>query len=736
MNELAAYDALVASKVKRFKAAGFEPLPITAPLFDWQKLVTQWAIRQGCCALFEECGLGKTLQQLEWARQVALRTNGPVMILCPLAVAEQTVSEGKKFGIPVTHCRQPEDVKPGVNITNYERIHLFDDVKFSGVVLDESSILKSFDGKMRRFLTERFSGTPYRLCCTATPAPNDFTELGQHAEFLGICSREQMLATYFINDTFDTGTWRLKGHSVEAFWRWVSSWAACVTKPSDLGFSDEGYDLPPVHTEIVTVAVDHRAEFDGSGALFRIANVSATNLHREMRRTMKERVEAAAKIVNATDEQFIVWTESNDESNELALAIPDAVEVTGSDKPEHKERKLHLFLTGEARVIVSKSSICGFGLNWQHCRNEIYVGMTHSFERFYQASKRIHRFGQKREVNRYIVQTDTEDGVMAAVMRKQEQHDTMRELMQFTREAIEGQSRITIMNTKIKTSKGKNWTLHHGDCVRVAKTLAADSIGFSVFSPPFADLFTYSADVHDMGNCAGMDEFMVQFGFLIDELHRITMPGRECCVHCCDLLATKWKDGDIEFKDFSSAIATAFRERGWLFHSRITIWKDPVTEMQRTKAHGLLYKTLRGDSSKSRVGAAEYLLVFRKRGENPKPITHTPEDLPLSQWQELASPVWMTVDQGNVLNGKHASEDRDERHICPLQLDVIRRALTLWSAPDDLVFSPFAGIGSEGYVSLQMGRQFVGAELKESYFKTACGNLAGANEQPSLFKAA
>jgi DNA modification methylase len=290
------------------------------------------------------------------------------------------------------------------------------------------------------------------------------------------------------------------------------------------------------------------------------------------------------------------------------------------------------------------------------------------------------------------------------------------------------------MNTEIKQRLGDNWTMYHGDCVRVAKTLADDSVGMAVFSPPFADLFTYSSDVQDMGNCKDMEGFMEQFGYLIDELMRITMPGRECAVHCCDLLATKWKDGDIEFKDFSGTIASAFRERGWLLHSRVCIWKDPVTEMQRTKAHGLLYKTLRTDSSKSRVGSADYLLVFRKPGVNPKPITHTVESLPLDRWQELASPVWMTVDQGRVLNGREASESKDERHICPLQLDVIERALTLWSAEDDVIFSPFAGIGSEGYCALKMGRRFVGAELKESYFKTACENLANATRQGVLFE--
>jgi len=731
------YDNYIASKAKAVRAVGFEaPTGINPLLFDWQKLLVRWAVKQGSCALFEECGLGKTLQQLEWARLVCEHTKQEVIIWCPLAVMPQTVREGEKFGIKVNPCRENSDVVPGaINIANYDRIDKFDCSRFAGVVLDESSILKSFNGVTRTKLSEAFGRTRFKLCCTATPAPNDFTELGQHAEFLGVCSSAQMLATYFVNDTFDTGTWRLKGHAVEPFWKWVSTWAACVSKPSDLGFDDDGFDLPPVVNHLVTVKVDHRADA-GSGDLFRDTTVSATQIHAENRRTINERVKAAAEIVNASTDQFIVWCEGNDESEALRLAIPDAVEVKGSDTNDEKEERLNAFSEGRARVIVTKPKIAGFGMNWQRCNQDIYVGMSYSFERFYQAGKRIHRFGQKRTCHRYIVATDLDNGILPAIARKQENHDTMRELMQFTRENINGQKKMVTLNEDISTIIGDGWTMNHGDCVRVAKTIESDSIGFSVFSPPFADLFTYSADVQDMGNCESLDQFMEQFGFLIDELHRITMPGRECAVHCCDLLATKWKDGDIEFKDFSSAIADAFRKRGWLFHSRVTIWKDPVTEMQRTKAHGLLYKTLRTDSSKSRVGAAEYLLVFRKRGINPKPITHTPDSLPLSRWQELASPVWMTINQGRVLNGRGASEAQDERHICPLQLDVIERALTLWSTEGDLVFSPFTGIGSEGVSAVKMGRQFIGAELKESYFNTACANIKQAkSESASLFTA-
>lgn len=723
------YDKFIAQKVSHAPSFGFEPYPFITPLYEWQELIVAWMVRQGRAAAFAECGLGKTIMQLEVASQIVKHTGKPYLIISPLAVGSQTHREAEKFGIKTTLVREQSDVDlTGINIVNYQRIDKIDCSVFVGVGLDESSILKGFSGKTRIQLTETFRNTLYRHCYTATPSPNDFTELGQHADFLGVCSPAQMLATYFINDTFDTGTWRLKGHAEETFWQWVSSWSCCISKPSDLGYSDEGYDLPPVKTHIITVNVDHKAD-EGTGELFRNPNVSATELHRENRRTLIQRCESAAEVVNKSSEPFIVWCHSNDESELLTKLIPDAVEVEGSMSLETKEENLNAFLTGKNRVIVTKSKIAGFGLNFQHCRNDLYVGLNHSFESFYQCGKRIHRFGQKKQVHRYIVQTDTENGVMKSIIRKQGQHEEMKQLVKFTKESLNKSPKITFMNPEIKKVESDNFIIYHGDCVRVAKQLPDDSIGFSVFSPPFADLFCYSPDIQDMGNCNGLDEFMVQFGYLIDELTRITIPGRECAVHCCDLLATKWKDGAIEFKDFSGAISAAFRERGWLFHSRITIWKSPVTEMQRTKAHGLLYKTLMSDSSKSRVGAPDYLLVFRKRGDNPKPITHTPEELPLSLWQELASPVWMTVDQGRVLNGEFAREEQDERHICPLQLDVIDRALQLWSMSGDVVFSPFMGIGSEGYCSIRKGRKFIGAELKESYFNTALGYLKKAEQE-------
>lgn len=728
------YDNFVLTKTKRAQCIGFEPMPIRSPLFDWQAHIVKWAVRKGRAALFEDCGLGKTAQQLEWADQVARKTNGSVLILTPLAVAHQTAHEAEKFGISARVAESESDIKnSGIYITNYEKLEKFNAQNFSGVVLDESSILKNFTGKMRQMLTSAFSETPYRLCCTATPSPNDYTEFGQHADFLGVCTPQQMLCTFFINDTFNTGDWRLKKHAEMEFWKWVASWAACVSRPSDIGYCDEGYILPNLNIQTSIVKVDETAGAQ-DGELFRHATLSATTMHKEMRITSPARVAKVAELVNASKDAWIVWCNTNDESEQLAKSIPDAVEVKGSDTAKQKEERLDAFTEGRARVIITKPGIAGYGLNWQHCSNVAFVGLSYSFEDFYQALRRSYRFGQKKQVNAFIVQASTEGAILKTVNKKIQQHKEMQEKMKIAAEAFrEFENKELTMKTTIDTAYGEGWELHHGDCVRVAKQIADESIDFSIFSPPFADLFTYSNDLQDMGNCSDLEEFQKHFEILIAEIARIMVPGREVAVHCVDLLATKWKHGYIGFQDFSGEIIRSFWKHGFVLHSRITIWKSPVTEMQRTKAHGLLHKTLTSDSAGSRVGAPDYLLVFRKPGENPKPITKDKSKYPVDWWQEVASPVWMTVDQGRVLNRDGARDNADEKHICPLQLDVIERGIELWSNPGDLVYSPFTGIGSEGYGALNLGRRFIGSELKESYFNQACLNLKNAKSQMDLF---
>lgn len=753
------YDQFIATKLKAVQANGFDCGELNSNLFEWQALVVKWLIKQGRAGLFAECGLGKTLMQLEWANQVCIHTGKPVLILAPLSVGPQTEGEGIKFGIPAKYIREVHQmIGNGIFITNYERLEKFESVieRLGGVVLDESSILKAFSGKTRIKLTEMLRRVAHRLCCSATPSPNDFTELGQQAEFLGICSSMEMLAQWFINDTANTGTWRLKKHAEEDFWRWVSSWAACISKPSDLGFDDGDFILPELKIEPIWVDVDET--LNAGEELFRSTAMSSGNISKEMRLTLKERCKTLADMVLATDEQWALWVNLNDEQDEIedllerdGLAVPDiCVSVRGADTEEHKLERVARWLKNDVRCIVSKGSIFGYGMNFQQCHNLI-VFPTFSFEDIYQIIKRFHRFGQKEVVNCFVVLPRTAGNILKIIREKWAKHEVMREAMRFSAETILHNERKVLMKTDITMEQSEAWTLYHGDCVRAAEYIEDNSVGFSVFSPPFADLFVYSADVQDMGNCRTMAEFMTQFRYLEKHLYRITQPGRLCAVHCVDLMSAKWKDGEIQLKNFSKLLTRAFCgnarllytmaneeltntvadifDNQWLFHCRITIRKDPVVEMQRTKALGLLHKQLLKDSAMSRVASPEYVLVFRKPGINENPISHEREDYPVEYWQQDAEQIWNDIDQGNVLNGRIAKEQRDERHVCPLQLDVINRALRLWSKPDDLVYSPFTGIGSEGYCAVKQGRRFVGSELKESYWSLACANLKTAEEE-------
>lgn len=717
------YQSFLASKTFIAPTAGIKVArdDLNDSMFPFQKDLVSWALKRGRAAIFADCGMGKTLMQLEWARHV-----GDVLILAPLAVAHQTVREAEKFGISAHYCRSQDMAKPGINVTNYEMLEHFDPAKWRGIVLDESSILKSYDGKTRTIIIESFKGTPYRLACTATPAPNDFMELGNHAEFLGVMSRTEMLSMFFVHDGGDTQKWRLKGHAEDEFWKWLASWSAMIRAPSDLGYDDGDFVLPPLIHEQITVAVDHAPE----GMLFALEAETLQERLAARRSSVEDRVAVMSEIVNASTEPWLLWCNLNRESESLARAIPDAVDVRGSDSTETKEDRLSRFVAGDIRVLVTKPSIAGFGMNFQHCRNVGFVGLSDSWEQYYQAVRRCWRFGQTKPVKVYTVTAETEGAVVSNIRRKEADATRMADnivthMRTMMQENVRGTER-TKDDYAQNVTKGDGWAMHLGDCVDVAQSIDNNSIGYSVFSPPFASLYTYSASDRDMGNCKNEDEFFGHFRFLIDELHRVTMPGRLVSVHCMDLPTTKTHHGVIGLRDFRGDVVRAFEDAGFIYHSCVTIWKDPVTAMQRTKAIGLLHKQLKKDSAMSRQGIPDYVVTFRKIGVNSEPISHTADEFPVHVWQRHASPVWMDINPSDTLQHRSVREHKDERHIAPLQLEVIRRCINLWSNPGDLVMSPFAGIGSEGYIALQMGRRFVGAELKRSYWGHACANLAVA----------
>lgn len=758
------YHEFLQSKLATVHETGIDVQPedIMPSLFLFQRDIVRWALRLGKAAMFEECGLGKTPQQLEWARQVTLHTGGTVLILSPLAVAGQTVREGNKFNIPVTYCREQADIQDhNIVVTNYERLEKFNPESFTGVVLDESSILKAYTGKTKQFIIDAFRNTPYKLTCTATPAPNDHLELGNHADFLDVMPSNEMISRWFINDTMQAGNYRLKAHAASDFWRWLTSWAVCISRPGDLGpqYEMAGFDLPELALieHYVGVSGDTLERTWSEGRLLPDSKPSATTLHKVKRESLSDRVEEARRIVASipSHEPVIIWCDTNYEADALQDAFPGAAEVRGNHTTSVKESTLRRFSNGEVRLIITKPDIAGFGLNWQHCSNQVFVGVSYSFEKTYQALRRSYRFGQTKPVQAHLIYSEAEGGILTTLQSKQEEFKIMQSEMNAAM-AQHGLFRddarltLTIPNEKVKHSE--NWTMYLGDCVEVARQLPDNSVDFGIHSPPFANLYIYSDSVSDMGNSADDDEFFTHYGYLIKDLYRITQPGRLCAVHCKDLPAYMNRDGAAGLIDFPGRIIREFERHGWQYHSRVTIWKDPVIEMQRTKNHGLLHKNFEERAEACRQGMPDYLIVFRKWpidggaqvkqqrevgdyiGTNP-PLPDEVynrgrfgenKNYSIAVWQRYASPVWFDIDQTNVLNYQLAKTDKDEKHICPLQLDVIARSIDLWTNPGDVVFSPFAGIGSEGDQAVRMRRKFIGVELKPEYFDIAVRNLQDA----------
>lgn len=448
------YNDFINSKAKTFESLGIDidKNNLNGNMFEFQKDIVRWALKKGRAAIFAECGLGKTLMQLEWANQIQKHTDGKILILAPLAVAPQTQQEGEKFGITVNICESQADVVNGINIANYEKIDKFVGSEFDGIVLDESSILKSFTSSTRNKLIDNFAKVPFRLACTATPAPNDYMELGNHSEFLGVMTRAEMLSMYFVHDGGDTAKWRLKGHAEEVFWQWMASWSVFIDNPKNLDYEVDGYDLPKLNIYEIIV--------DGDETI----NESLTLTQRRQARkdSLQLRCNNAAKIVNNSDEQWLVWCDLNDESTALKSKIEESVEIKGSDKAKHKTDSMLNFSDGLIKCLVTKPSIAGFGMNWQQCNNMIFVGLSDSYEKYYQAVRRCYRFGQKKEVNVYIIISAKEGAVKANIERKQEDAKKMQEAMinltkEVTKKELEVTTRVMTEYNPSVTMKLPNW---------------------------------------------------------------------------------------------------------------------------------------------------------------------------------------------------------------------------------------------------------------------------------------
>lgn len=722
------YAEFLDTKLTLVPADGFsvDKRALSKTLFPFQKAITQWAIRKGRCAVFADTGLGKTFMQVEWARIIHRETHDPVLIAAPLSVARQTARMAQLLKVDVHYTRSGSDIKDGLNITNYEMVEHFNASDFVGVVLDESSILKSLSGKTRKYLTDAFVNTPYRLCCTATPAPNDIAEIANHAEFLGIMSRADMLAQFFVHD--DDG-YRLKGHAREKFYQWLASWAMSVRHPSDIGFSDDGYILPELTINPVFVGTGYVPD----GQLLFTGLKGIQDRTKVRKSTLVERVKTAADLVNASNEQWIVWCGLNDEQSALEQAIDGCVSVEGSQSPEDKAKHIEAFQDGEHRVLVIKPKIGGFGLNLQNAHNMVFVGLSDSWESYYQCIRRCYRFGQTQPVNVYIVLSDAEDAIYHNVQAKEKEALTMSDELVKHVQGYE-QAELTQHDPtngytyQQNTANGERFTLMLGDSCERLSEVESDSVGFSVYSPPFMSLYTYSPTERDLGNSRNEHEFFTHFDYIIKETLRATMPGRLTACHVAQVPAMAVRDGFIGLKDFRGKTIQAFIDAGWIHHGEAVIDKDPQAQAIRTKSKALLFVQVHKDSSWSRPALADFILVFRKPGDNPTPVI---PDITNEEWIEWARPIWYNIKETDTLQFREARENDDERHICPLQLGTIERCIRLWSNKGDLVLSPFAGIGSEGYVALRNERQFVGCELKESYWRVAVRNLTNAEQHQS-----
>jgi DNA modification methylase/superfamily II DNA or RNA helicase len=736
------YQTFIESKRRLYLSHGkdIDRETIHPLLFDFQKDIVVWAARKGKAAIFLDTGLGKTFIQLEWARLMGETS----LIVAPLSVARQTVREALKIGIDVQYVRHQSECQAGrIQITNYEMIEQFDPDFFGAVVLDESSILKSIDGTIKRKVIDMFDQTPYKLACTATPAPNDQSEIGNHAEFLNVCSTPEMLSMFFIHankvietddgaghilKTKQSGTkgqeWRLRNHAKDHFYQWMASWSISLTKPSDLGYSDDGYNLPPLNVYPRFVDVDYVPE----GQLM-FTGLSGIQDRTKIRKiTLDRRVETAAELINASDEQWLVWCGLNSEGDALQKAIPGSLQVQGSDDMEFKIATIQAFQDGKVRVLITKQKVAGFGMNFQNSHKAVFVGLSDSWEGYYQAIRRQWRYGQKSPVDVYLVLSEIEREIYDNVMQKEiiakrMTGELIKYIRHYEREEIMNQTHEIAAYTP-RTVTGRNFTAMLGDsCQRMAE-IGAETVDLSVYSPPFADLYTYSNSELDLGNSRNWDEFFEHYAFIICDLLRITKPGRLTCVHTSDIPAMAVRDGYIGMRDFPGRVVEAYEREGWIFTGRAIVGKNPQAQAIRTKAKALLFVQLKKDSSDSRPAILDQILIFRKAGENAVPVTPVENgEIDNEKWIDWAGGIWTGIQESDTLQYTTARAPDDEKHICPLQLGTIERCIKLYSNPGETVFTPFMGIGSEAYQALRFGRKAIGIELKESYFNVALQNL-------------
>jgi DNA modification methylase len=787
------YKEFLEDKKITVKPSGFEvdESKLNPMLYDYQKDIVRFALRAGKFLLLQDCGLGKTPEQLEWAHHVNEYTDKPVLIIAPLGVTMQTVRESEKFNRQVKYIRLDSEIDDQSSITNYEMLKSFLNTSdwYGGIIFDESSIFKGLGNRTLKLAKQLVDNFDFRLCCSATPSPNDYDELLRQAEILGIMPEKEAKAMFFTQDGA-SNKWKLsKWADKGPFWDWCSGWMIAMRKPSDLGYSDDTFVRAGNNlVELVVKGKEYKTSNQMS--LFPVQAKGMTERRRARKVSVIDRVSAIAELVNNPDkmreivpdyvdgEPIVIWRKFLAEADEVCKQMPLFVDIRGSLKRNEKEKYIIQFSDGEINHIVTDPSMFGHGMNWQHARIQFFLGLSDSYEEYYQAMRRLWRNGQTRDVYTFWVYADTEGNVIKNINRKQQQHDQLydrivkRMARHYDASILDHQIEKDEMEYKVDYFESDDYKVFLGDSAEMLEQVENDSIHLTVTSTPFAGLnFAYSNSMRDVGNSKDGKELTNHLSFIMRQVYRVTMPGRLACVELMAEPLFKWRNGHTGRIDFRGDVIRMMQDLGWIWHSEVVVTKDPQLKAGRTHDSGLTQASVHKDMCRAAPVIDAYVLIFRKPGENLIPVKALdsamyqqegwipmyPEDGPAS-WVELAhgywmyddpdmylplpNEVWTDIKESGVLkwdengSGKGKKQvhtlgrdDDDDRHLAPMQLETVRRLIRMYSNPEETVLDPFSGQGTTGFCAIEQGRKYTGCELKPSYWELSERVLKYATKQ-------